>query len=514
MKVAFRADAAVEIGTGHVMRCLTLADALARAGAACLFVCRDLPGHLLPAIEARGHAVHLLPAAGDFVPRAGDPPHAAWAATPWERDAAETAAALASFAPDLIVLDHYAFDARWEGVAAAGRRLLVIDDLADRPHRAEILLDQTLGRRARDYDGLLPAATLRLLGPAFALLRPEFAARRAESLARRRAPRLSRLLVAMGGIDKGNATGAVLGRLARTALPADLSIDVVMGGAAPFLDAVRGQAAAMPVPTRVLVDVADMAGLMTAADLAIGAAGGTSWERCCLGLPSLTLVLADNQAGIAHALAGAGAALPLGRAEAPGWPERLAAALADPPLAELAARAADLCDGQGAERLCHVLRAGGALSVRPATAADAPAVHVWRLAEGAARYYRQGQVPSVEGHVAWFGRALADPARLLYMVGYGDLAIAHVRFDRHAVDPASADIGICVDPRWRGGHVGRGALAAALDAAQKAGIRTVIAEIHQDNAASRRAFEAAGFTPLAGDGAFLRYALVLGSVQP
>lgn len=499
--IAFRADASIEIGSGHVMRCLTLADRLAAAGAQCHFICRDLPGHAGPMIAARGHKLCLLPAAGPFTARPGDPVHAAWAAVPFERDAAETRAFLDRIQPGLLVLDHYAFDGRWQSAVAAPR-LLVIDDLADRPHAADILLDQNAGRHQRDYDGLVPERCIRLIGPAFALLRPEFAARRGESLARRRVARWHRLLITMGGIDKDDATGALLEALAELAFPEDFAIDVVMGARAPHIDRVRQRAAQLPVPVTVHVDVADMAGLMAGADLAIGAAGGTSWERCCLGLPSLMLVLADNQARSASALAASGAAVLLGRFGDAGWRQRLAETWDALPLAEMSARAADLCDGQGALRLLQVLAADG-LSVRRAALADGPAVHVWRTAGGAARYYRAGQVASLDGHMAWFARALADPARLLLMIGFGDMAIAHIRFDRTGDE--TADIGICVDPLWRGGHIGRAALEAAIGAARDAGIRRIHAEIHPDNQASIRAFERAGFRPVPGDGTFLRY---------
>lgn len=498
MNVAFRADASLAIGSGHVMRCLTLADALGRS---CHFICRDLPGNAAALIAARGHVVHLLPVADDFVAAPGDTAHAAWAGTGWARDAVETREVLAGLGADLLVLDHYAFDARWQA-AVAPRRLMVIDDLADRPHRADILLDQNLGRHARDYDDLLAESCFRLVGPGFALLRPEFARHREESLARRRAPVLSRLLIAMGGVDKDDVTGAVLTVLAALPLPPGLRIDVVMGASAPHVRSVQARAAAMPVPTAVLVDVRDMAGLMLKADLAIGAAGGTAWERCCLGLPSLMLVLADNQRDAAAALDRAGAAVLLGEADGAAWARRLADVWGHLNLAELSAAAAAICDGGGAMRVARVMSAAG-ISVRPATLADGPAVHVWRLAGGAARYYRAGQVASLDGHMAWFARALADPSRLLLMIGFGDMAIAHIRFDR--TDEEMADIGICVDPLWRGGHIGRAALEAAIGAARDAGIRRIHAEIHPENRASIRAFERAGFRPVPGDGTFLRY---------
>jgi UDP-2,4-diacetamido-2,4,6-trideoxy-beta-L-altropyranose hydrolase len=210
-------------------------------------------------------------------------------------------------AVDWLVVDHYALDARWETLAgSASRHLMVIDDLANRPHDCKLLLDQNLNRKVNDYAGLVPGYTDILAGPRYALLRPDFSAMREYSFTRRVQARLERLLVSMGGIDRDNATGQVLDALMSRPLPVACRITVVMGGRAPWLPEVRAQARQMQA-VEILVDVQDMAQLMADSDLAIGAAGTSAWERCCLGLPTLTMVLADNQRGSALALSEAGA---------------------------------------------------------------------------------------------------------------------------------------------------------------------------------------------------------------
>lgn len=330
MTVVFRADASLEIGTGHVMRCLTLAEALKAKGAECHFLCREHLGHLSDAIEARGFPVYRLPMSdaepfGVAAHEAGELAHAAWLGASWQQDAAASRPLLKQLSPDWLVVDHYALDARWEAAVLPGpkTRLLVIDDLADRPHRADLLLDQNLGRKAEDYTSLVPAHCRVLVGPQHALLRPEFAELRDVSLARRQHGSLKRLLITLGGVDKDNATGRVLEALKGCELPADLEITVVMGAAAPWQDAVRAQAAELPWATEVVVNVSDMGQRMAEADLAIGAAGSTSWERCCLGLPTLILVLADNQQPIAQRLHEAGAALSLGSIGSSTWKSQL-----------------------------------------------------------------------------------------------------------------------------------------------------------------------------------------------
>jgi len=338
MNIAFRTDASLQMGSGHVMRCLTLADALTSQGAQCHFISRAHPGHLMAVVQQRGYMTNCLPAliqqgvaainnsatntASTPLPtqlptqpstQPTEPAHAAWLDSTWQADATASAAVLASLQPDWLVVDHYALDQRWEeAVAPHYKKLMVIDDLADRAHRCDLLLDQNLGRQPQDYAALVPAHCQLLIGPYYALLRPEFAALRPYSLQRRQAqPALRQLLITMGGVDQPNATGKVLQALKTCALPADCRITVVMGLTAPWLQTVRELAAQMPWPSEVVVNVNDMAQRMADSDLAIGAAGSTSWERCCLGLPTLMVVLADNQRGIASGLELAGVAIAL-----------------------------------------------------------------------------------------------------------------------------------------------------------------------------------------------------------
>lgn len=324
MKIAFRTDASLQMGSGHVMRCLTLADALRAQGAQCHFISRAHPGNLIETIQQRGYKVNSLLAGELHTPTAINIDnhqvdnsgqalaHAAWLGCTWQTDAIDTATVLTRLQPDWMVVDHYALDQRWEkSVAPYHQKLMVIDDLADRAHDCDLLLDQNLGRQPEDYEGWVPVRCQVFTGPQYALLRPEFAALRAYSLHRRQTSGLKNILITMGGVDQPNATGQTLQALKHCALPQDCHITVVMGLTAPWLEDVKALAAQMPWPTNVLVNITDMAQRMADSDLAIGAAGSTSWERCCLGLPTLMVVLAANQRDIASALDRAGAATAL-----------------------------------------------------------------------------------------------------------------------------------------------------------------------------------------------------------
>ncbi|WP_342587543.1 UDP-2,4-diacetamido-2,4,6-trideoxy-beta-L-altropyranose hydrolase [Rhizobium altiplani] len=315
MKVAFRVDASITIGTGHVMRSLTVADGLRAAGADIVFICRDHNGNLMSAIEARGYEVLRLPPTVEQEicqhesRRSNLPPHADWLGTTWQRDAEDCTRALDSIYPDWLVVDHYALDADWErALRPRCRKIMVIDDLADRAHDCDMLLDQTLGRTVDDYREHVGGEATVLAGSQYALLKPEFAELRQFSLDRRRTSGVRRLLITMGGIDKDNATGKVIDALKNCALPDSCAVTIVMGGRAPWIEDVRERASHMPWPTEVIVDTSEMAHLMSMSDLAIGAAGATSWERCCLGVPSIVVVVAENQSLIAKRLAEHGCA--------------------------------------------------------------------------------------------------------------------------------------------------------------------------------------------------------------
>lgn len=347
MNVVFRCDSSLRLGNGHVMRCLTLAEALRAQGACCRFVSRDAPGSLHGAVRARGFAVALLPTQ---------------ALIDADSDAALTITAIGAPRIDWLVFDHYALDAGWARLLRpACRRLLVIDDLANREHECDLLLDQNLGRQPADYAGRVPPHTQLLTGPRHALLRPEFAQLRPPSLARRAHLKIAHLLISLGGVDAGNASGQVLQAL--LSLPAQAwpglrRISVVLGPFAPGLASVRALASALPWPTTVEVNPPHLAALMADSDLALGACGSSAWERCCLGLPTIALVLADNQRAGATALAGAGAVALIepGDNLAQDLHQAMAALHCPAALQAMQQAAATIADGSGADRVLAAMQ--------------------------------------------------------------------------------------------------------------------------------------------------------------
>jgi UDP-2,4-diacetamido-2,4,6-trideoxy-beta-L-altropyranose hydrolase len=336
-----RADASQRIGTGHVMRCLSLAKTLKSYGATVEFVCRDEPG--LPAHRIREAGFSLVQ-----LPRESS------AMTGMEaRSAAD-----GDF--DVIIVDHYGIDASGERVMRQrGRLMVVIDDLADRPHDADILIDSTLGRREGAYLGLVPNECKQLLGSRYAIVDPRFFAIRPLSLQRRRQEQfqLRQLAVSLGGADPHGSTSLVLQALASTALPATVLITVIVGAAVTDRESIERTCAALPWKARILTDVRDMPALLSEVDLVIGAGGTSSWERCCLGVPALLLVLADNQVEGAAAMAAQEAARLLGR---PGdlvarLPCAIQEAAVPETLQRISRKASALCDGLGTQRVAAAI---------------------------------------------------------------------------------------------------------------------------------------------------------------
>ncbi len=324
LRVAVRTDASVSIGAGHVMRCLTLGKELRAVGADVCFVCLAAPGDVIELIVGQGFRAHALGAAED-----------------WRQDAEHTVRALAAQGPfDWIVVDHYGLDIRWESrVRTLARRVLVIDDLADRDHDCDVLLDQNFYvDAARRYEGRVPAGCRLFLGPRHVLLREEF--REEMHRPRERNGSVRRILVSFGATDPTDETGKVLAAMQTLSMPG-LACDVVLGASNPWRERIEAQCASL-ANVRCHVQTSRMAKLMGAADLAIGAGGATTWERCILGLPTLTVVTSANQLQTTNELAAAGAVWYLGRAEqltAADYETAIRAALRNPGrLGELSAR--------------------------------------------------------------------------------------------------------------------------------------------------------------------------------
>jgi UDP-2,4-diacetamido-2,4,6-trideoxy-beta-L-altropyranose hydrolase len=467
-RVLFRVDASESIGTGHVVRCLALSPELARRGIDPWFASRRVAGDPADQIEASGYPVVRLegPASTELAEISGHVP----------RDIRRRPFAA-------LVMDHYGLGAEWLNEARhLATRRLVIDDLADRSLPCELLVNPNLGVAPGDYASLVAPATRLLLGIRFVLLRPSFRTTRAAG--RRPAGVVRNVLVTMGGSDPSDATTTAVTAV-RSALPT-ARIEVVLGALYPG-EPVRGPGIHVH---RAIGDEA-MAQLMMDADIAIGAGGTTSWERCALGLPTVILRLAPNQDAIARRLDAAGAAVDAGPVEQLDTAalSGLIRQLADDRSRRQAMsdRAWELVDGRGVERVAHHL---DGVRVRRATMADARLL--WRWAsdpDTRSASFNPEPIPYPD-HMRWLRHRLADRSCLLLIGGNGAGPVGQVRFDSREAD---AEVSISVAPEHRG-TVGGLLLESAVRRFHRwLPQASLIARVKIDNGPSRRLFERAGF---------------------
>lgn len=357
MRVGVRVDASARMGTGHLRRCLSLARALIVCGATIRFVTRPLGVKSTAMIAEKGFANSVLlpePEAAEIEDAAI--PRAAWAQVPVERDAAQTVAALAQFAPDWVVVDSYGFDARWHDAVrdGLGARIAQIDDVADRTIAPDLLIDHNhAGDHAAKYAGTLARAAKILGGPRFALLGPRFA----------EAPRyqfnksVRSVGIFMGGVDAGGHSSTVLACLRDCGFAG--TVEIVTTSANPNLASLR-KAVAADSDASLSLDLPDLATFFARHDIQVGAGGGASWERCCIGVPTLLVIVAENQLAVAPQLAAEGI---VALAEAP-MRAMLVAALEEllqnpDKRRELARKSGELVDGRGAARVAREVQCFG-----------------------------------------------------------------------------------------------------------------------------------------------------------
>lgn len=293
--VVFRLDASAEIGTGHFMRCFTLAQELSARKASIHFIVRYLPEYFEERLKENGFKLTRLLRKNKI--KTNELAHSSWLGVTQETDADQTLLVI-SEQVQLIVVDHYAISSIWESkLRAKTEKIMVIDDLADRYHDCDILLDQNLFKNGSDrYRKYVPSSCYTLLGPAYALLRNEFSIFR--EYVRIRSLPVKRLLILLGGVDQHNITSKVL--LAVNELKISLEVDVVIGNQHPAVETISQQCKDKNYKLHVQPD--NIAELMANADISIGSAGSTSWERCALGLPTICFTQAENQISIAENL--------------------------------------------------------------------------------------------------------------------------------------------------------------------------------------------------------------------
>jgi len=471
-----RADASLQIGTGHVMRCLALAEPWLKAGSRVMLASAPLSPAL--AELAKALDVELRPLAA--------PPGS-------QSDAKELAQIVAGQKFDWAVIDGYHFEADYQRVLKeAGVPVLCLDDFGHAKHYcADFVLNQNLGANEALYPSR-DSRTQLLLGTRFVQLRGEFG----RWGGRRRAipvhPR--KILVTLGGGDHDNVTLKVIQAL-QCASCAEWKATVVIGGSNSHSDPLKSSIQNQESRIRLLQNAGNMPQLMAEAGVAIAGGGTTAWELAFMGLPSLMIVMADNQRSNAEQLQSAGFARNLG------WHGDLTPEQIANHIVELAADSATrsamaqngrrLVDGSGNYRVWLRLNESS-IHLRRAAADAARPIWEWANDPTVRAASFSSELISWEAHVAWFNEKLADPNCMLWIAtDAGQAAAGMVRFD---LQGQAAVISINLDQSRRGKNLGSLVIwVACRKLFRETPAAIVKAFIKPDHQASIRAFEKAGF---------------------
>jgi len=514
--IIIRVDSSLSIGSGHVMRCRTLAKQLQKVGAEIYFLCRPKHADLISFLKL-DFTVLMLPEHSIFSPAISDETslkgrdlYASWLGCSEEQDASDCSDLLRQSGLldiDWIIVDHYSLGAEWESAMInifdppRVPKIMVIDDLADRVHHADCLLDQSyFGSHTQyRYCDLVNSKCRQFLGPHFALLSSEYPC--LHPLIPDRVA-LSRILVFFGGSDFKNLTARVLKAFLELGL-SNVFLDVVIGSQSPFKDAVAKLVSKLPTAT-LHHSLPSLAGLICRADLAIGSSGSTSWERACLGLPSLVVTCADNQVPIAESMNDEGLIQYLGSAETV-TVHTLKEAIKKSVLAfgngSLPDSGRWLTDGWGTSRLStFLLGPQRPLSLRPASIGDEALILRWSNDPQVRSLSLSTNLISLSDHHEWFISSLKNPNRLFFiLIDRTGCPLGQLRFDRVEVSHSSSNdqvlISFSLDRCARGLGLASDFVIQGLEALQSNWGTSfeVIAEVLEENLPSQATFARVGF---------------------
>lgn len=470
-RALFRFDVTPQIGAGHKARCLALADELEQRGHRIVCAVNRDGCSFLPALLATS----AVPVAPGELPDTG---------------------VIGRF--DLAIVDHYGLAAHHEEqLRACADRIVVVDDLANRRHDADILIDTAPGQRTDRYSALSGKSVLRLLGGDYALLREEFRQRRSDQRSPQAGQSPPRLLVSLGATDPDNVTGTVIRAIAQ--IPELGSITIVLGAGAPHAADVDQQVATLGPRARLLRNVTTMADLLRDHDIAIGAPGTSALERACMGIPQVLIETAPNQATVAEGLQRLGAAIRLGAApDVDPTAIRISAAelAADRPRRQrMGAAGAIAVDGRGAARVAALLtssprdKSGTPLSARRIRQSDAATLLAWQSEASTRKYFRNPAPPSRSDHHVFMAARLTDDFGVCEVMELGSEPAAVVRADPD-LRQDGYEVSVVVAPRFRGFGIGQAALCYLASLLDRTPLRAVVDPRNQP---SISAFRRAGF---------------------
>jgi len=489
--VVVRADSSNLIGSGHIMRCLTLAQLYHKDGHSVSFICRNLEGNLAGLITNLEFKLYMLPAAKKDDSLIG---YGKWLTVTQEQDAVETVALLQKMGKiDRLVVDSYAIDETWEQlVRPYTDEIFVIDDLANRRHDCDILLDQNfyLNKEER-YAGLVPINCQLLLGPKYALLRDEFY--KAKEKMKSRDGKLHNILVFYGGVDATDETSKAiqaLTRLISNGILSDVEITVVVGASNVRKDDIANLC--HKADFKILCQVNNMADLMAEADLMLGAGGTTTWERCFLCLPAIVTAVAENQLKVCEDCAAAGLLDYLGfwdKVTLDGISAAVRKFISPEMRLSMQNKMSQLFDG----RIVSGDGMDSKLHLCPVTMDDAKTIFDWAN-DPAVRQnsFNMATISWLE-HRPWMECILEDKNTLFFLMKDHDAAVGQIRL---AFKDGKWQISYSIAPAYRGHGYGKIILQLAETELIRGGHvgEQLYAEVKKDNIASQRIFKKLGYS--------------------
>ena len=490
MRIAFRVDSSKDIGTGHVMRCLALAERLVEHGIDVLFCCRELPGNIIERIKAKNYSVKTLAAPNQYRAVQDSSDYAGWLQVSERDDALEFIGKIESDEINIVIVDHYALSSSWERFVKENiETVIVIDDLV-RVHRADLVIDQTYSRTEDEYSNEHVKNVL--AGSTYALLREEFYEAR-ERLVRKQVQR-HRLLITMGGIDLNDSTSRIVTALAKQSLDWLEEVQIILSENAPNFKRVKSLVSELDDKFILHSHIDNMASFMSEATISIGAPGSTSWERACLGLPSVLIPLADNQIDIARVFSENGAA------------ELVSLDNIDEELINrlltirkhwksYSQRNMRICDGLGIGRVIQHMfpptaKDNQRVYLKKATIEHIEMVYKWQCQPDTRRFARNTQIPAWPEHRQWMTEKLSSSDCYFYIIYHGADPAGVVRLERLGGVSCSYEVSIFLSSDKKRLGLASTALTLAAKLHKKV---EIFATVFDENEASKKLFLSSGY---------------------
>lgn len=515
MNIAIRVDASVQIGIGHYMRCMTLADVLRQKGSQIYFISCQMPEKYRDAIIEKGYEFVLLNYRSSKSKNTDGNYHTHPHTIDQLADAQDSIEKLPDYNWDWLIVDHYGLDTIWHTkLRKITKNILVIDDLADKMFDCDFLLDQTFGRTVKAYKDLVPKQCQMLLGTRYALLRPEFLKLRFHALQQRvQLKGIDNILISMGGTDPDNATKIMLEALTKINWKKLPNIEVILGSNAPYLNEIIQQANNHLLNVTVSIDVEDMAEHVMKADIAIGAGGSSSWERCCLGLPSLVTVTADNQTLVALNLEKMGAIKLVGNVNSLKL-EDVVAKIKQfisqrDNLSKMSNNAFNIIDGLGAKRVVMEMtplfsKDSKPIRLRSLNIEDTDLIYEWQTDPNTRLYSHNTSLPNYDEHVNWIKNRVEDNLSITDVILHSGEPAGVIRLDPiedKSIKHAVYLISIYISPgKYRLGLAGN-VLSMVNKLMEHAELR---AEVNEGNLASHSLFSGSGYIQQDDHGLYIR----------